>query len=144
MNTKNNPDVKSSYFKVTDLGIYEIKVRGAVDLPDKVKLVMPKSTFIEAFHKYTASDTAVDTKVETTTAAEADDHSIPIGRRVWFIPAGYTTPFCGHVAGIIVSDFETGAKMYCLISSDGRYFFSNDVKVLDKVATSKEAAMYFN
>lgn len=143
MNTKNKPDVKSSYFKVTDLGIYEIKVRGAVDVPDKVKLVMPKSTFIEAFHKYITSDTAIDTNAELTTVTEAADLSIPVGRRVWFIPVGYTTPFCGHVAGTIVSDFETGETMYCLIS-DGRYFFSRVVKVLDKVANSKEAAMYFN
>ncbi len=143
MNTKHDPNVKSSYFKVTDAGIYEIKVRGAVDVPDKVKLVMPKSTFIEAFHKYATSDAAVDTEVETTAVTETDDHSIAVGSRVWFIPAGYVTPFCGRVAGTIVSDFETGATMYCLIS-DGRYFFSNDVKVLDKVSTSKEAAMYFN
>lgn len=143
MNTKNNPNVKSSYFKVTDTGIYEIKVRGAVDLSDKVKLVMPKSTFIEAFHKYITTDTAVDTKAAPTADTEADGRSITVGRRVWFIPAGYTTPFCGRVAGTIVSDFETGETMYCVIS-DGRYFFSRDVKVLDKVANSKEAAMYFN
>lgn len=143
MTTENNSAVKSSYFKVTDFGIYEIKVRGAVNVPDKVKLVMPKSTFIEAFHKYTTSDTTVDTKAETSVYTEAADHPITVGRQVWFIPEGHDSPYCGHVAGTVIADFETGATKYCIVS-DGRYFFSNRVKVLKNVATSKEAAAYFN
>lgn len=126
--------MKSSYFKVTNLGIYKISINHtSTGYAKDLEMVMPRSTFLEAFHRYTNS-TATDTKV--------DNNCIEIGRKVWFIPEGYVSPYCGHVAGVVIDDFETGTTKYCVVC-DGRYFFSKDVKVLDNVATSKEAAAYF-
>lgn len=135
MNNDIHSDMKFSYFKVTDLGIYKISInRTSAGYAKDLEMVMPKSTFIEAFHKYITSDTAVD--------AKADNNCIEIGRKVWFIPEGHVSPYCGHVAGTVIDNFETSATKYCVVC-DGTYFFSKDVKILDNVSTSKEAAAYF-
>lgn len=132
MNVENNSAVKSECFKVANFGIYEItNVQGN---RNEVKLVMPRNTFIEAFHKYISADTTTDTEVS--------DNPIELGSMVWFIPEGHSSPYCGHVAGTVIADFETGATKYCIVSGE-RYFFSNRVKVLKNVATSEEAAAYF-
>ena len=71
---------------------------------------------------------------------------IPIGKLCCFIPLDETNKnaiYFGHLAGIVVDNFETMSFTYVL-TCDNRYFFSRKVIITpDDVHTSHEARRYF-
>jgi hypothetical protein len=68
---------------------------------------------------------------------------IPIGRLCCFKPIDQKGIYFGHMAGIVVDDFENMTFVYVL-QCDSRYFFSRKaiIKPSD-VHTSNDAKKYF-
>lgn len=68
---------------------------------------------------------------------------IPIGRLCCFQQLDSSAIYFGHMAGMVVDDFESMSFMYVL-NIDGRYFHSRHVIIKpDDVHTSNDALKYF-